>query len=80
MTRKYYLDPETPATDVVGYYFCDEEITNSYYHTHNYCEIILIIDGELIHHINSQTFTLKKQIYALLGKMMYINLSLRKVY
>ena len=60
MTRKYYLDPETPATDVVGYYFCDEEIKNSHYHTHNYCEIILIIDGELIHHINSQTLTLKK--------------------
>lgn len=60
MTRKYYLDPETPAKDVVGYYFCNEVIANPFYHTHNYCEIILIIDGELIHHVNSHTLTLKK--------------------
>ncbi len=57
-TEFMYLAPDTPAEEVYGA-LITRTPKDKAYHTHNYCEVMLILDGEIEHYINSEVVTLK---------------------
>lgn len=60
---KQFLDPNTPASQVYGMFLHTENSDNNNFHTHNYCEIMLIISGRMLHKYNNKsTILYEKQL------------------
>lgn len=61
--HKQYLDPNTPASHVYGMMLHTENPDNKNFHTHNYCEIMVILSGHMLHKFNNEsTILTEKQL------------------
>lgn len=60
-TTKQYLDPHTPASHVYGMYLTNSNPNNTNFHTHNYCEFMLIMSGSLFHQCNQTGSIISKR-------------------
>lgn len=56
-----FLDPNTPASHVYGLMLKTTNSNNKIFHSHNYCEIMLIISGKLLHRHNGATTILSEK-------------------